>query len=623
VRNRSSLLNAEVVALFLGDLIRELTDKALLVLLALIFVKFMGFIPDTLEPDAESSQMSNQARFSTDAFSILIFTFTCAVYLLAARIFTPTIIIRPQVARFSIYWLREPQVLALLFAPVVLSIIAFLLLSYGPDSIAGRRLDAKRRRRESLYHSLTSPTKFSPDILATSEVFRLLKADGVYGLLFTVLLWPSKESVLGGTVNSILIYFGVMAAFAGVFFFHRREFSRSFGRAYQLLTTLHGWLVLRDSKVNSSHVFTMFAELFKDDLQVSASGVKRHGPISYLPAVVIAEKGYVYEITRDQPGRRLLLIVAEKPGNIDTQVHESIDELLEATGINVAMVLTLSPVVPEKSSVRWLKYQEEKGRTVLLVAPEDVEDAIYESTRNNSSQLAFTRGRIHVSDSLVGATKETGLTIEDGAQRLAERALPYVAHVLQTMRPGSSVLDLGAGRGRHVIAALKRGHRVFAIERNQKACADMRSFVSQIGGIDCSFDVLCEDYLDTDPETVGLVDFVIITGVLQHTTNPADLRKHLRHIREFTFAPYSRLCIEMLFDMRMDGRTPTDGRFDWSQAPFEEILAAEFPPSVWTLELVRGPTQREQCFADGARSFIASAKRVSSTSVEYLISREC
>jgi len=631
VKNKTSLVGADVIALFGGDLIRELADKTLLVLLALIFVKFMGFIPDTLESKAELSQTSGRARFRTDAVSILIFAFTYAIYLLAARIRVPEINIRN--APYWIYWLREPQVLALLYAPIVLAIIAFLLLSYGSESRTGRRLDAERRKRSALYKALISPARFSPATLASSEVFHLLKADGVYGLLFTVLLWPSqiptnrpdaaaKESVVGGSVNSILIYFGVMAVFAGVFFYRRREFSANFCRAHSLLNTLHGWLDLRKRSEGPEPMFRMLTELFKDNLKVSDSGVQRQGPISYVPALVISEKGYLYEVSRQKGARRLLLIVPDRPGNIGTEVHEEIQSLMNRTRTRLAIILTLSPMVFDESAIDWLRKEDEAGNEILLLGSEDIELAIYENVKIGTSEIAFARGRMHILDSLTRVTSESGLTVDQGVEKLASRALPYLEYVLTTLSPRSLILDLGAGRGRHAIAALKLGHRVVAVERNQKACEDMQTFVSQLGDISGRFIHRCEDYLSTKAETVGVVDLIISTGVLQHTTDADNLRKHLQHLKSFASAPGSKLFIEMLFDMTFDGETPADGRFDWSQPLFEEILDAEFPPSIWNIELVRGPLRRNQSFESGARSFIASAKHVSSTSVEYLISRE-
>jgi SAM-dependent methyltransferase len=620
VKNKSLLVRADMTALFLGDQIRELCDKALVVLLALVFAKFMGFIPDTLERKTELSQTPRLARFKTDAISILIFSFTYAIYLLAARISSPEINIRnaPQ----SIFWLREPWVLALLYAPIILALISFLLLSYEPESPAGRRLDAERRERESLYYLLISPSRLSSDTLARSEIFHLLKADGVYGLLFTVLLWPSKESVLGGTVNSILIYFGVMAVFAVVFFNQRREFSENFVQARALLSTLHGWLTLGDRIIRSERIFRMLAEIFGSDLKVSETGVKRQGPISYLPAAVVSEKGYLYELCREKPGARSLLILVEKPGNFTTEVHQTIHELLNRTAVELAIIVALSPIVVTKSARDWLKTEDEAGRIILLLGPEDLEDAIYERVKTNSSQIAFVRGRIHVLDSLISVTSETGLTTDQAVEKLANRALPYLLHVLAALPPGRLILDLGAGRGRHAVAALKLGHRVFAVERNQSACEDLQSFASQLGDLNGRLNLRCEDYFSTNAETLGTVDLVIATGILQHTTNPGNLRKHLRHLKSFAVAPYSKLYIEMLFDMRFDGETPSDGRFEWTQSPFEEILETEFPSSLWNIEVVRGPLRRDQTFTQGARSFIASAKNVSCTSVEYLISRE-
>ena len=611
---------ADVLSLWAVDLIRDLADKLLVVLLALLFVQLMGFIPDAIRRTQQPRQFRVFELLKTDAISILTFSFTYAIYLLMARLAGE---VRIRNAQRAILWLQEPMILVLLYTPIILAIVAFLLLSHGPHSTTGRRIDAERKERGSLFSRLVARRTVSAAYLQRSEVFLLLKSDGVYGLLITALLWPSKEAASIGPVNSIVIYFAVMATFAAIFFHQRREFARTFCQANSWLHALKRWLSLRAVSNNPESVLRMMAQVFKSELTVSEGRVRRHGRISYLPAVINSAADYLVDPGSSQRKERLLLVLPDRPSIIANTVPQDIDDVMKTTRVQLTIVLSNSPVIFDKLAQTWLRQVEETGKEILLLGPEDMERLICESARVGNVKTALAHARIHVMESLIqGFDSDNSITVELGVESLTRRTLPYLQHILETLPPQSRVLDLGAGRGRHSLAALRMNHYVVAIERNEKSFEDLTRFISQLGENDSRSDLRCEDYLTTTIESVGPIDLVINTGVLQHTRDPEDLRTHLRHIANFAFAPNALAFIEMLFDMTFDGKPPADGRFCWTRPAFEEILSEEFPSSLWCVKIVRGPIVRHQSFVDGPRSFLAPAKCIVSTSVEYLISRE-
>lgn len=611
----------DVLSLWAADLVRDLADKLLVVPLAMLFVQLIGFVPDAIRRTQRRAQFSVLEALKTDAISILTFSFTYAIYLLMARLWQGEIRIRN--APRAILWLQEPMILGLLYTPIMLAIVAFLLLTHGPHSTMGRRIDAERKQRGSLFSRLVARRGISSASLQRSEVFLLLKSDGVYGLLITAVLWPSKEAASIGPVNSIFIYFGVMATFAAIFFHQRREFARTFCQANSWLHALNRWLSLPAVSNNPESTLRMMAQVFKSELTVSEGRVRRHGRVSYLPAVINSTADYLFDPGSSQRKERLLLVLPDQPGIIADTVHEEIDDVMKTTRVQLAIVLTNSPVIFDQLAQTWLREVEDTGKEILLLGPEDMERLICESARAGNVRTGLAHARMHVMESLIqGFDSDNSITVELGVESLARRTLPYLQHILETLPSQSRVLDLGAGRGRHSLAALRLNHYVVAIERNEKSFEDLTRFISQLGENDSRAELRCEDYTTITSESVGPIDLVINTGVLQRTRDPEDLRKHLRHIANFAFAPNALVFIEMLFDMTFDGKPPADGRFSWTRPAFEELLYEEFPSSVWCVKIVRGPIVRHQSFVDGPRSFLAPATCIVSTSVEYLISRE-
>jgi hypothetical protein len=129
-----------------------------------------------------------------------------------------------------------------------------------------------------------------------------------------------------------------------------------------------------------------------------------------------------------------------------------------------------------------------------------------------------------------------------------------------------------------------------------------------------------DDYMNVSTETVGTANLVVATGVLQHSSDDADLRRRLECMHRVADQPGSIIYIEMLFDMLFDG-APPKGRVALGPSEFEDLLLQIFPNGCWEVEVTSGPQRQRQEFDRGSRSFHAPAKRIESTTVEYAIRR--
>ena len=133
--------------------------------------------------------------------------------------------------------------------------------------------------------------------------------------------------------------------------------------------------------------------------------------------------------------------------------------------------------------------------------------------------------------------------------------------------------------------------------------------------------VIHGEFLDLSPESSGLADLVICTGVLQHALSVKDLANRLAHIASLGSQPAAIIYIEMLFDMLFDGEAPSDGRIQITHPEFEALLQETFPAALWSVRRTRGPMRQLQTFDQGGRSFQPPSRTVESTTAEYLIRR--
>lgn len=153
---------------------------------------------------------------------------------------------------------------------------------------------------------------------------------------------------------------------------------------------------------------------------------------------------------------------------------------------------------------------------------------------------------------------------------LIQRVLPSLSHIIKRLPDNSTVYDLGAGRGRHTLCSLRAGHNVIAVERKADTFADLTK-ITQAEGTRDNLTLVIDDYLNVDPTKLGSGNLAIATGMLQHSKDREELEKRISYIKYLAGEPGASIFIEMLIDMKWDGKYP-DGRISINQAEFESLF---------------------------------------------------
>jgi SAM-dependent methyltransferase len=128
---------------------------------------------------------------------------------------------------------------------------------------------------------------------------------------------------------------------------------------------------------------------------------------------------------------------------------------------------------------------------------------------------------------------------------LSFRALPSLAYVIDRLPNNSMVYDIGAGRGRHTLYALKAGHRVVAVERRTETLSDLRQHVQSLGSASNRAVIVEGDYLVVRLEQYDPADLVIATGLLQLSRSFDELQQSLQHLGQFAAESNAIIFIEM------------------------------------------------------------------------------
>ena len=210
--------------------------------------------------------------------------------------------------------------------------------------------------------------------------------------------------------------------------------------------------------------------------------------------------------------------------------------------------------------------------------------------------------------------------VELTTDALADRSLSHLRLLIQKLPPKSLVADFGAGRGRHSFYALRLGHCVLAVEKRADTLADLRLNLDHAGVGADRVRLVEGDYLDVDPLPGEKIDLLVLTGVLQHCADRADLTRRLAHLADVTPKAGAMIYIEMLFDMKFDGKHKP-GRVEISVDDFDCLLAQVFAAGDWKVERVAEPVSQTLDFSGGGRSFISEAKLVEQTAAEYVLTR--
>src|SRR5262249_51794099 len=134
----------------------------------------------------------------------------------------------------------------------------------------------------------------------------------------------------------------------------------------------------------------------------------------------------------------------------------------------------------ETMQLQWLKQLRQRHPGVSLLSWCDVA-RIIESSGGAGGVDSLLSARLRTLEMISGGKTMDVVPDDIAVQTLAARALPALAHVIDRLPKNSMVVDLGCGRGRHLLYALRAGHRVFAVDRHEGAIADLKRFCALTG----------------------------------------------------------------------------------------------------------------------------------------------
>ena len=594
-----------------GDLLRDLADKAVVVPIAVILVAFSrsagalgeGFV------GADLSQ-----RLRTDAPSIFVFACFYSTFILLAQLLQP--ILHYPGAERPMAWLGEPTVALMLYAPLILALIAFIFATFrASDRVAGR-LHALRAFRSYVFRN----------VVETNDRFSsVLRAQGVQPLSLGVTLW-SLRGVIGEKLGVPLALIAIAVALITYFTAARMAFPR-LSRAMRQTRTVHRWLEIDDKESSARQALSLLRELFSAYFSRPTPDVAKRSnflygigfilnrPASRLEDLLVAGREGLFS-------ERIAIIgVIDGQAVLTPDLGQSFESLIADTGAQLVSVLTSTPVVLDTDVVRMFQQARERGSEVLLFDWTDLSLAIAACAFGGHPHVPVQRARAR----FLHALNHRDLRIQGADMSrpawLASRSLPSLKFIIERIPKRSRVFDFGCGYGRHTFAALESGHEVVAVDRNPDVCQKLQEDIAQLGVDQSRVSVIYGDFIDVSPQAVGLADLVVATGMLQHACSGDILRQRLSHFADCAGHPTSIVYIEMLFDMLFDGLPPNDGRLAIGQEDFEKILLDSFPPDSWRVERTRGALRTQQIFENGDRSFRAPARVIESTAVEYAIRR--
>ena len=599
-----------VATLAIVDLLRDLFDKAIVVPLALLLVfatrvaPMLGTQPD---PPART------ATIKTDLHSILFFSLLYSAYILLAQLTHPTISLAG--AAHEVAWLSRPPIVVMLYTPLVAALFALIFTSFRPSDPYGRRLETLRQFRSYIFRNAFDPN----DIRAT-----FVRSQSTQALSMGVTLW-SLRGVIDGRLGIPLGIIAIFVAIAAYVSFARLVYPR-FGTAMQRTRDVHQWLSIDTPAQTGVRFLTLFRSIFSQYFSTLDHGWTMRGKIYYSLSFLIHRnrsklEDLLFGQSDDIFSERIVLVAAiERPAAVTPEVCRDLHDL--ALGVRASLVAVISTTsrVADDEVLDWLLRIHGSGTEVLMFDWTDLTRGIAAEVLGNPPRVPVQLAKARLLQSI--AIREQRMDVQgiDRVAWLVGRALPSLKFIIEHLPERSRVLDLGAGYGRHSFAALQAGHDVCAIERNEGVCDVFRSDLAASGLALDRVNLIHDDYMNVSTETVGTANLVVATGVLQHSSDDADLRRRLECMHRVADQPGSIIYIEMLFDMLFDG-APPKGRVALGPSEFEDLLLQIFPNGCWEVEVTSGPQRQRQEFDRGSRSFHAPAKRIESTTVEYAIRR--
>ena len=608
-----SILGANVppaLTLATGDLLRDFADKAVVIPAAVFLVAFSR-AARTLGEGSLGGTIGE--RLKCDAPSIFVFACVYSAFILLAQLLQP--ILHYPGAERSMAWLSEPSVAVMLYAPLIMAILAFILTTLQASDPAACRLHALRAFRSNLYRNVGE---------TNSRIGSVVRAQGVKPMSLGVTLW-SMRGVIGERFGVPLALLVIVVALTIYFIVARLALPR-LSKALSQTRTVHRWLEIDGKESSARHALSLFRELFSSHFPQPFADVAKRGNLIYGLGFVNSEpRSRLEDLLAkhdDLVNSRIAIIgVVDGQGAFTHELGKGLESLVTETGAKLVSVMTSTPVIVDCEIVRTLQRIRQDCPELLLFDWTDISLAIAARALGGQPQASVQRARLRFLSALnYGDLRIQGADMSRPTW-LAGRSLPCLRFIIERLPRRSKVIDLGCGYGRHTFSAIESGHEVVAIDRNPDVCRTLQEDLAQFGIDRRRLTIVHADYIDVSPDATGYGDLIAVTGVLQHARDGDEIRRRLVHIADFAGHPASVVYIEMLFDMLFNGAPPTDGRMNISQEDFEGMLLDVFPRGSWRVERTRGALRNSQSFANGSRSFSAPAQHIELTAVEYAVRR--
>jgi len=599
-------------SLIATDLWRDLLDKFVAVPIAIIFALLLG---GGAMVAASQGRLAAPQRWRTDMVSIFVFVVVYSLYILLARLLTPTLTFNG--AERSIAWLSEPNVVMMLFAPLVLAAPALVLLTYRPRDPADCRVDFNRQLRRRAFRTIydrplaASLEGISFDKIASNlkSANSLMQRFGLQPLALAISIWSLRNSfgVQWAVVTALVI---ALLALAAYFLVARAIYPR-LGKVVAGIGAVRRWLALDSDVTAAAPVLNLLKSLLQKRVTTLEGPPARRGDLLYALG---------FDHPPGQPGveRIALLGVLNNPGAMNGGAAALIGDVARDCGAHVVAVVCTTTRIRDADVAQQLRQAHNQGAEIWLFDWIDLVRALAAHVLGRSPEQAVlaAKGRFltALSDGDDAPSDQTA-----NVEWLASRALPSLRLILDQAPRGRRVFDMGCGFGRHSLAAVKRGHSVVCVEK-QTHVADRARLNLAAAGVPNPV-VICGDISDLKSAQYGYADIIANTGVMQHASSREELAKWLEHMASLAAFPGAVVFIEMLFNMRFDG-APKPGRLDITPAEFEAMLREYYPAPRWELEICQGPVRQMQSYKAGSRSFDASGySEVESTTAEYALWR--
>jgi hypothetical protein len=596
------------LTLVVGDLLRDLEDKAIVVPTA-VFLVAVSRAGSAFDDHAKAA--SAVKRLRTDAWSIFVFCCAYLVFLVLAELLQPTIT-DPDAQR-PIAWLQHPTMLLLMCLPFLAAVPALMFATFRASDRFAQRV-----------HVLTETRRYVlRNLFRANDSFRSLGVKllglGVSLSSAAVNAFRTRDADLaaipiGIALVPLVIYFVVS----------RRAFTL-LTRMRNQFATLPNWLEVGPQQGTGRAIITLMPDLFARYLSRPNNHISTRGELLYvLDFASSPPRGGIEDFLTGERedlffARAAIVGVAREPKAFTHDIAERLDGLIADCGANIAVVLSSTAQLLNEQTVDRVRQVRSRGTEVLLLDWIDLSLGIAEHALGKEPRQAVHRAKTR----LLQIFNRTDPADEEFSSRpaaLAHRSLPSLKFIIDFLPKQRRVLDLGCGHGRHTFAALAAGHSVVAVDRKTSVCEGLRRDLETLGEQGRSASVIEDDYTSTYPlrrtgqhtwsspqacSSMPGVWTICCDGFVRSRIWPAD-----RHQRST-----SKCCSTWSLTARLP---KTEGSSSHPEN-FVRALREVFPGEWWRLEQTYGPIRQKQLFDHGGRSFDPPARIIESTAIEYVV----